>query len=93
MAFDPEYYRQLEVGIEAIVADMASIISEKDISEVRSFVDVGEYGIALEWLCGAITETPYSVPLLTFEKISSLALRMGIKEHFWVPVKEHVGEQ
>lgn len=83
----PEYYQYLEVEIEGILADINKIISDKETTEVRHFTKAGEYGLALETLCGIINEEEYTIPKNTSQRILGLAQRMNIDKKLYEKIK------
>jgi hypothetical protein len=56
----PEYYKSIEVELGSILTDVAKVISQSEVSEAQHFIAVGEYGLALETICGIIVEGHYT---------------------------------
>jgi hypothetical protein len=49
------HYRKLENELNTFLASL-STLADSEKSEVKHFIDVGEYGLALESLVGALVE-------------------------------------
>lgn len=81
------YYRELEIQLESIVGDLSGIISESEVSEVKHFVEVGEYGLALETLGGIITEENYVIPRPVYQKIFDMAHKMALNSKLFDKIK------
>lgn len=66
--------------IESLFFELISIsdLSESEILEVQSFVDVGEYGLALETLVDICLEENKRVSDNVLTQIEQLAVKMAI---------------
>ena len=64
----------------AMLADLSSVLSSEERAEVIQFIDVGEYGVALETLAALIVEERKRIPVSIFEQIVNLADSMGLRE-------------
>ena len=51
-----DHYRQMEESLQALVKALPAGWTEADRAEVQHFIDVGEYGLALETLAGIAVE-------------------------------------
>jgi hypothetical protein len=49
-------YTLLETKLNALLASLREDFTPAEMSEVREFIDAGEYGLALETICGIIAE-------------------------------------
>ncbi len=49
-------YTQLEERLSRLLRSLEELFSSSETSEVQDFLDAGEYGLALETICGIITE-------------------------------------
>jgi hypothetical protein len=56
-AFDPHYYAGLQRDLDEALSLAKSVLSASGHSEVREYIDVGEYGLALERLSEIIEES------------------------------------
>ena len=72
--------RRIERLLVTLLADLSGILSSAERAEVVQFIDVGEYGVALETLAALIVEEGKRVPLSIFEQIVDLADSMGLQE-------------
>jgi hypothetical protein len=72
-------FNKLSGGLDALAIRLADRIAEKDLSLISEFVDVGEFGIALEWITDLLSDN--NRPLTSDERSAMLALaeRMGIR--------------
>ncbi len=75
-------YEQLEADIRKLIMAIG-ILSPSESAEVLRFVDVGEYGVAFEELCGILGEEGKLIPDDCKADFKSLADRMGIDQSWW----------
>ena len=73
-------FEQTERFLGAILGDLSGVLSAAERAEVAQFIDVGEYGVALETLAALLVEERKSIPLPIFERIVALAESMGLRE-------------
>jgi exopolysaccharide biosynthesis predicted pyruvyltransferase EpsI len=73
-------YPALEAGLVEILSQLGDTLSGSERQEVEEFVDVGEYGVALETLSFLIVEEEKRISRSTFHSIARLAEQMGISE-------------
>jgi hypothetical protein len=71
-------YEEIERLFEQLLADPALGLSPAELSEVRHFIDVGEYGIALETAIGILEDDTKSVAVETMAKLRRLAEAMSL---------------
>jgi hypothetical protein len=71
-------FDQLSGGLHALAIRLADRIPAKDLSLISEFVDVGEFGVALEWMADGLSDKKQS--LTSAERSAALALaeRMGL---------------
>lgn len=81
------HYAVLERDLKGLLTDLSEVISTDEHAEVVEFIDVGEYGVALETLCGVILDGGYVIPILVLRRIADLGARMHIPSSFWEPLK------
>jgi len=73
-------FEKTERFLDALLADLSSTLSSTERAEVVEFIDVGEYGIALETLVALIVEEHKQISLPIFQRIIALAESMGLRE-------------
>jgi len=73
-------FEQTERLLRATLADLSGVLSSAERAEVVQFIDVGEYGVALETLAALIVEEGKRIPFTIFERIVALADSMGLRE-------------
>jgi hypothetical protein len=71
-------FDEIEDLFSKLLAALAPILSNKEIGEIRHFVDVGEYGLALETAVAILVEEKKSVPASASLLISRLAGAMSM---------------
>ncbi len=81
--YDQAYYEALESALKDLLDALSPVFSEAERQEVQHFLDVGEYGVAFETLCGIITEEQKTIPAPSVSLIRTLADRMQIDPHWW----------
>lgn len=72
---------QIERRILAATEGVTGLLSLRDADTIREYVDVGEYGVAVDLLVATIGHLP--LPVDQFREISTLAREMGVDER-WV---------
>jgi hypothetical protein len=77
---DGSHIAALETSFEKLLAALGPTLTPEQATEVRDFLDVGEYGLALETAIGVLVEEGLrpSAPAVTM--IGDLAARMGIAD-------------
>lgn len=68
----------IDSRIAELLDSLAPLFSTPEQSEVREFVDAGEYGLALETLCGIVTEEHKVVAASVKEQVRELRDLMGL---------------
>ena len=76
-------YQQLERDLLAILDSIHETLTESESEEVRHFVEHGEYGVALETLCGVIEEEGKRISFEAYEQIHGLGERMEMEPEVW----------
>lgn len=69
-------FDEIESLFARLLAVARTVLSESDCAEVQHFIDVGEYGIALETAVGAYVEAKKTASRETQDLIQRLALAM-----------------
>ena len=80
-------YRLIENQLQAILSSLGLLLSEAELEEVQHFIDVGEYGLAFETLCGIIDEERKIIPLSVYYLIDDLGKQMEIDPAIWAQLK------
>lgn len=81
-------YRKLEADILALLVCLQDVLTKEEAQEVRTFIDVGEYGVAFETLCSIIKEEQKSISELAVGHIGHLAQQMNIDGDYWRDIVE-----
>lgn len=69
---------RLERDLVALVSRSTAIFSTAELAEAHKFIDVGEYGLALESLVAMFRGTGQQMPNDVAEAVRKLALQMEI---------------
>ncbi len=81
-------FTKIENCIASLRDDFFSKDSQ-DYSEVSSFLNAGEYGIALETICFALIEENVSISMEKKNKIKELGKIMEMEDSVWIPIAVH----
>lgn len=84
-------YRFLEEGFKELLTLVEPIFSQVEIAEVQHFVDVGEYGLALETFCGVVVSGKKMVTSSVLQKCFALAEEMDMQDDIQAMLKDHHG--
>lgn len=79
--------QKLKDDLSDVLATITNF-TPSQVAEVKDLLDVGEYGIAFETLCGIVKEENKPVPPVIRPKIRSLAERMEIDPSWWLKIAE-----
>ena len=74
-----EHFRDLEEKLVTLLKELPAL-SDSDRSEVLHFLDVGEYGLALETLVGSMVKDRQVLSSEIVLRIRNLAGLMGLKD-------------
>lgn len=80
-------YEYLDDQLKWLVSSPPKWLTLDEFKEVHDFIDVGEYGVALETLCGIVVEEKKRIHREKYQKISELGQMMGIEEDTWLQLK------
>jgi predicted DNA binding protein len=72
-------FEEIERRLELILDGLDKELSAAERNEVVHFIEVGEYGVALETLSALLTEEQKKLPAAVFSQIKDLAEAMGIQ--------------
>ena len=78
-----EYYQQLEEQLTVLLTVMAERMEPKRLKLPKEFVEHAEYGLALEFLCEAITDDQVAVTDTSYAAIESLGRTMQLAPELW----------
>ena len=71
---------------------LSQALTTAESAEVQMFLNVGEYGVALETLCGIIVEGDKTIPREAYERMSRLFDTMNLEPDLLEHVKKHVDQ-
>ena len=84
------YYRVLEQELLGVLSELSQTLTSTESAVVQEFVCVGEYGLALETLCGIIVEENKTLSWEAYKRMCRLADRMGMNLDLLEQVRKHV---
>ena len=61
-----------------LLSQLVNVFSESEVNEVKDFVDVGEYGLALDTIIDIINEESKSIPQEVISIAKEAAVSMGM---------------
>jgi hypothetical protein len=73
------YYDELETRLGSILLTLGPQLSPEESWEVNHFLDVGEYGLALQTLTDLLIEERKKIRRGTYNDIAEVAKRMGME--------------
>ena len=76
---EDSYFTKIERQFEMVLDALAGQLSPTERSEVVEFIDVGEFGIALETLSSLLIEERKQIPAVAFTQMIELADSMEIR--------------
>lgn len=80
-------YAGLEKQLQSLISRQPALFSEGEVAEILHFIDVGEYGLALETLCDIILEEKKSIDAHTYHQIEELGRQMKMESPVWTRLK------
>jgi hypothetical protein len=80
-------YGELEARLNSLLSEGGGWLSREEVQEVREFIDVGEYGLAFETLCGIIVEEDKSISPEVYRQLAELGGLMKMDEQAWSSLK------
>lgn len=84
-------YQYIEKVLLRLLTLLASVFTEPEKIEVQEFIDVGEYGLALDTLADIVDEEDKQVPLEVLSLVCELAEVMSLdKSVFEEKLRGHV---
>lgn len=70
-------YKAAQEGLEVLYASIEPLKGKFN-HQIRKFIDVGEYGLALDGIADAYTTSNVSMPLALFQLLDKLAIDMDL---------------
>jgi hypothetical protein len=80
-----KHYERMNRGLRETLSALDQVMTVKEKIEVTEFVDVGEYGLALETLAALIVEDGKRIPRNAYDQIRELAMAMEIEDSVLTP--------
>ena len=84
-------YGSLEGKFHALFDLLRGALTGREVKEVRWFFEAGEYGLALETLCGIIVEEEKQISRPAYQLVRELAEQIQTDRSFWVPLERLIG--
>ena len=81
-------FTKIEAAFHELLGTLAAVLSESERQEVSQFVDVGEYGVALETLSALLVEERKQLPAAAYSQMVELSEAMGIRASVITPELE-----
>ena len=72
-------YTLLHETLTSLVAQLQNVLTESERGEVDEFIEVGEYGVALETVAAIIVEEDKRISASQYSSIMQLADMMGLR--------------
>jgi hypothetical protein len=79
---------EIERKLRELVKALESSFLPSETNEVISFVDVGEYGIALETICFIIAEEKKDISYTVYSLIEEAGCKMQMDPRIWGQLKQ-----
>jgi len=77
-------FDQIEAGFVRLLASASSVLTETELAEISHFVDVGEYGLALQTAVDVFVEQRKRPPVEVVSLVEELSRSMGMEPAFLV---------
>jgi hypothetical protein len=74
-----DYFNEIEAQLQSILLTLGPQLSPEESREISHFLDVGEYGLALQTLTDLLIEEGKEISLSTYNDIVGVAKRMGVE--------------
>lgn len=82
------YYLGLEIDLVDSYQSVEGNLDLQQQEDFGRFIDVGEYGLAFEYLCSCLLGK--SITSAAYAKLSELGIRMNIDDNVWKPLESGV---
>lgn len=82
-------FDEIETLFTKLLAAAGHVLSESELAEIRSFIDVGEYGIALETAVDIFVEEGKIAPHEVVSLIEQLSNAMSMEPVHLIKLKKH----
>jgi hypothetical protein len=73
-----DHFRLIDSMLSELLISLTPVFSPAEQAEVQQFADASEYGLALETLCGILTEEHKVVDARVKEQVRKLQALMGL---------------
>jgi hypothetical protein len=90
MMMKNQHFNQIEILFNKLLQLLFAIFTESEMKEVQEFIDVGEYGVALETLCFIIDEENKVITNRVYDLIAELGTSMDMGTESWEFVKPRI---
>ena len=80
MTFDP---RPLVEDLRDALTAVSPALDSEQIDDVRTYIDVGEWGLALDTLSELVSEQEIPISRATYETMERAAATMGVEPRAW----------
>jgi len=81
--YDKDFYNSIEQKLELILSAPNISLSKIELSEIREYIDVTEYGIAFEYLCFVLCEKGLVILSQLYNVIEELGTQMELDIDVW----------
>ncbi|MEW5978411.1 MAG: MafI family immunity protein [Acidobacteriota bacterium] len=76
-----------ETSLRGLLEALGTTLTDSERNEVMHFLDVGEYGVALETLCAIIEEEGKVIASETYLQIEAIGHRMAMDPATWTRIR------
>lgn len=66
------------------------LLSETQVSDIRLYINTGEWGLALEILCNVLYENEIPIPLRAYELLREVGTTLKLKSQNWEVLRPQV---
>ena len=84
-----DYYDELETQIGSILRTLGPRLPPEESRHVSHFLDVGEYGLALQTLTDSLIAQRKEIPPSAYDDVARLAKRMDMQQEIALGDLEH----
>lgn len=83
-----QHFNQIEILFSKLLQLLVDFFTESEMKEVQEFIDVGEYGVALETLCSIIDEENKVISKEVYDLIAQLGTSMEMGTESWEFIRD-----
>lgn len=77
----------LNAKMKELIDTLAPVLPEAVVAHIRSLVDANESPVALEELCGYVSETDHTLSILQWTLIRQLGAEFAVDPSWWEPLR------